>query len=447
MVRMRRPQDEPILAALPSSSGNDDPSQWLDVAFSAPEPPPDWTDELASFADSITPPQLVRIVNLLPLPGHALAIDDPEGIADFVLARAREGVADVFAHEDYGLFTNDDLYENTEGLETEDWARAVAEHQTGIPYTQPAYFYGGGQKAVATAIRDAGRYPLAGQCQQSATTALCLGGWDGGPYGDIGSGIGSQPFCAKLGEGWTPDELKAQSAPGKTGLVLADWSDALWNAIRPGTCLFWSAPCPFTKDGETCGGGKHVVGCGMGSGHVAVVLRKHPSERKWQLWDTTTSFSDPTTHPAAVKGARMLWESHWWGYIPQIMQGGAWHFRGLGHIEGIGRTVVENPRPRGRCRLILRRRKDGALLHRTPWLSMEEENLPISWLLRSMRGVPHFDTIDATWCVDSPGDGPQKPPLPLLDLGCDAKGNAQMRWTPVQGSHKRPLSPALWKDT
>jgi hypothetical protein len=54
---------------------------------------------------------------------------------------------------------------------------------------------------------------------------------------------------------------------------------------------------------------------------TATVIRKHLTDRQWQLWDTTTSFQDPPTTPAAAKGARMLWESHWWS-IPEDADGG-----------------------------------------------------------------------------------------------------------------------------
>jgi hypothetical protein len=411
---------------------------WDEGLFDEPVPPPDWNPAAVPFDDESLPPQIVRTVNQLPIPQHDIAKDDVAKIANFILSRAREGIGDIFAHGDY--------YQ-TEGLVKESsleaFARAIAEHQTGIPYTQPAYFYPGGQKAVARAIGAEGVYPLAGQCQQSATTALCFGGWDGGGYGDVGSDINAQIRAAKLGKGWTPKALAEKCKPGKTGLVLADWPDDLWREVTVGTCIFWSAPCPMTKDGKTCGPEGHVVGCGQGSGHVAVVIRKHPTERKWQLWDTTTSFSDPAAHPAAQKGARMLWESHWWGYIPAALQQGNWPFRGLGSITGIADQLRGPLLPRGRCRLILRRRKDGALLHRSDWISMQEWALPISWLLRSMRGAPHFEEIEPTWCIDSPGYS-GKPAIPLLDCTCDTKGNAKMSWVPAQGSHKRPMAASIW---
>jgi hypothetical protein len=412
---------------------------WEDVDFSEHQPPADWIRGAQSFDDASLPPQIVRTVNVLPIPEHSLDEDDVQGIADFLVERAKEGIGDIFELEDYYQ-----LPEFAEASGAELFARAIAEHQTGIPYTQPVYFYPGGQKAVAAAVASAGRYPLVGQCQQSVTTALCIGGWDGGTYGDIGSSLGAQRYCAKLGKGWTQDDLKARSKRGGSGLVLADWSDELWNEIEVGACLFWSAPCPMTKDGQTCAGSSHVAGCGMGSGHVAMVIRKHPTARKWQLWDTQTSFVDPAAHPAAQSGARMLWESHWWEYVPESVARGAWPFRGIGAIAGIGRDVLSSLAPRGRCRLILRRRSDKTLLHRSEWMSMESEGLPISWLLRSLRGAPHADAIEPTWVIDSPGEDSKKPALPLLDCTCDAKGNAKMAWTPNQGSHQRAIPATVW---
>ena len=394
---------------------------WDDVDPTPAAAPGEWLGHprLAAAADS-PPPQLVRTVNLLDVPEHSLSgPEDVEGIADFLLARAREGLSDLFAHQDYDTCSG----------EGEEWARAIAEHQTGIPYTMPAYFFDGPQSKIARAIVDDGRYPLAGQCQQSVTTALCMGGWDGGAQGDVGAGIDAQPAAAKLGVGWT-----------KVPLVLADWPDDLWDQVTVGACLFWSAPCPMTRNGETCHGSFHVPGCGRGSGHVAMVIRKHPSERKWQLWDTTTSFNDPVTHPAAAKGARMLWESHWWSWITKTLTGGLWQFRGVARMEGLD-TLRAALKPRGRCRLLLRRRRDGKLVYRSAWMSMEQEGLPISWLLRSMRGAPFFDEIEAMWCVNSACDKPTATTpdnRPLLDVFCDARGNARMSWTPLQGLHNRP---------
>ncbi|APR88376.1 hypothetical protein A7982_13725 [Minicystis rosea] len=375
---------------------------WQDMDPTPATPPDEWLARPVMFADDEPPPQLVRTVNLLDVPEHDLSgPEDVEGIADFILSRAKEGIDDIFSHEDYDTESGDD----------EGWARAIAEHQTGIPYTMPAFFYGA-QRQVATALVERGSYPLMGQCQQSVTSALLIGGWDGGAYGDIGAGIDAQPAAAKLGEGWT-DVPK----------VLAEWPDDLWEAVTVGSCLFWSAS----------------GAAGAGSGHVALVIRKHPSERKWQLWDTTTSFNDPTLHPAAAKGARMLWESHWWPFIPKALSNGQWLFRGIARIDGLG-AVRSDLKPRGRARLLLRGRGDGKLLYRSAWMSMEDEGLPISWLLRSLRGAPFHDRIEPTWCVNSLSDKPTANApdnRPLLDITCDPKGHARMAWTPAQGLHNR----------
>jgi hypothetical protein len=395
---------------------------WVDLFPEPAKPPTNWHKHVKKGEPddpNDRPPQLVRTVNLLPVPAHDVTGPDAiDAIADFIMKRARQGIGDIFAHPDYARQSGPG----------EAWARAVAEHQTGIPYTQPAYFYDGGQSGVTKQLVAKGRYPLAGQCQQSVTTALAMAGWDGGKWGDIGSGIDAQPYCASLGQGFT-------DVPS----VLADFSDALWSSIGVGTCLFWSAPCPHSSGGVTCSGGNHAPGCGKGSGHVAMVIRKHPTQRKWQLWDTTTSFNDPLTHAAAQQGARMLWESHWWSWIPQTLSGGAWVFRGIARIDGLGQ-VRPGLKPRGQARLLLRRRSDKKLLFRSSWMSMEKEGLPISWLLRSVRGAPFHTEIEPTWCINSARDvpGPNAPDnRPLLDCTCDDNGNARMSWKPEQGLHNR----------
>lgn len=381
---------------------------WQYLVLSDLELPEGYTSPPENF-DATPPPQLIRTLNMIPAPEHDLrGPDDIDGIADYIFHRSREGVADIFAHEDYAGF---------EGEPTEAWARAIAEHQTGIPYTMPAYFYGA-QKKVASAIHDGGRYPLVGQCQQSVTSALCIGGWDGGAYGDIGAGIDSQPYCASLGQGFTrvPYDLK-------------QWSDELWSDVKVGSCLFWSTEA-------------------RGVGHVAMVIRKHPSDRKWQLWDTTTSFYDPSPHLAATKGAKMLWESHWWDFIPATLSS-SWAFRGIGLIKGLG-SVIKDLKPRGRARLLLRRRSDHKLLFRSEWTDMESARLPISWLLRGLRGAPFSDLVEATFCVDSPPGLTNNFPngAPLLDCLNDAKGNARMTWNWQwkRGYHDRK-DPASWRSS
>ncbi|KYG03831.1 hypothetical protein BE21_49935 [Sorangium cellulosum] len=399
--------------ALPGEGGL---PPWEDVTLDPAEPPDDWLLARGSaFSPADSPPQLVRTVNLLPFPEHDIpSPEHVDRIAELVLARARQGLGDVFAHPDYARLDGP----------AEAFARTVAEHQTGIPYTQPVYFYGP-QPRVAKAIVEAGRYPLVGQCQQAVTTALCFYGWNGGTYGDIGAGLDAHPYCASLGSGWK-----------QVPFALEEWPDELWEQITVGSCLFWSAPCPTTRDGVTCSGAKHAIGCGRGSGHVAMVLRKHPTQRKWQLWDTTTSVNDPGPHAAVAKGSRMLWESHWWSWIPKALSGGAWPFRGIARPGSLG-SLRSQLAPRGRARLLLRRRSDRKLLFRSPWISMEQERLPISWLFRALRGAPFHETIEPTFCVNSASDGPRDN-RPLLDCSCDPRGNATMSWRPSQGLHDRP---------
>src|SRR5689334_21008617 len=69
---------------------------WEDLVFSEPELPDDYTKAPESFEDT-PPPQLVRTINLLPIPEHGVrGPEDVEGIAAHLLARAKEGIADLF---------------------------------------------------------------------------------------------------------------------------------------------------------------------------------------------------------------------------------------------------------------------------------------------------------------------------------------------------------------
>jgi hypothetical protein len=111
-------------------------------------------------------------------------------------------------------------------------------------------------------------------------------------------------------------------------------------------------------------------------------------------------------------------------------------------------NVKTGLRPRGRARLLLVRRSDKKLLFRSEWMDMESGGLPISWLLRGLRGAPFFDRIEATFCVNSPRGQVSRIPkgLPLLDCAVDAKGNARMTWSWQwkQGYHERKNA-ALWE--
>jgi hypothetical protein len=124
-----------------------------------------------------------------------------------------------------------------------------------------------------------------------------------------------------------------------------------------------------------------------------------------------------------------------------------WAFRGIGLIKGLGH-VKQGLRPRGRARLLLQRRSDKKLLLRSEWIDMEATGLPISWLLRGLRGAPFHDQIEATFCVNSPPGQVTSFPkgLPLLDCKVDAKGNACMTWSWQwkQGYHERKDA-AIWQ--
>jgi hypothetical protein len=79
---------------------------------------------------------------------------------------------------------------------------------------------------------------------------------------------------------------------------------------------------------------------------------------------------------------------------------------------------------------------------------MESAGLPVSWLLRGLRGAPFSGSVEATFCVDSPPGLTKNFPggAPLLDCLNDAKGNAKMTWSWQwkQGYHDRKDA-ASWK--
>lgn len=444
--------------------------------------------------DDPEPPQLLRTVNLLPIPACPVKTpSDYEGIAKFIIERAHQGIADIFAHPSYNQCAKNPC---------EDVARAVAEYQTGIPYSMPIYFYDvkNSQKTVCRQLVEEGRVPLAGQCQQSVTSALCIGGWDGNlsskyACGDIGSGIDAAPGVKAMGgRKWEPEDVSSW---------LKGWKDALWNDVPVGTALFWSAPPCTRKDikhvwisesaiqeerdrlgqngtikvkkpqwnpqknksemvevevpnwviGPVQETALHIKACGSGSGHVAMILRKHPKQKKIQLWDTC-GHGNQKMKKAVPSGigpdsSSCLYEGVWADSFAGSLAGGGttWGFRGLALVPVFG-TVRKPLKPRGMCRLLLRRRGDGELLYRSEWIDMEKEHLPISWLLRSLRGAPFCDIIEPTWCVNGKYDDPEKaakgPAPAIMDAKCDASGNAYLHAKMKDRINNRP-KPQDWK--
>ncbi|WP_437813836.1 hypothetical protein [Sorangium sp. So ce1078] len=360
----------------------------------------------ASFADDLAPPRLRRALNDPDLfPDEDGAPDDPQAIALLLLDRARDvaRLARAFEHGAYRRF---------DARAGEAWARAVAEHLTGIPVADPARVYAEGRPAIARALFIEGRVPLAALSEDAVTAALCVGGWDGGRHGDIGRGLVGLERCRELGEAIPSADVPELLRP------FQEWGDALWDRVAPGACLFWE-------------------GATAGAGRVAIVLRKHDggAQRALQLWGTPglseVRAGDPAEPEALVEGEL-------WTRLPDPLETGteALRFCGVGLLPDLG-AVRADLRPRGRARLILRRRSDGELLYRSAWLSMEAEGLSIARLLGSLRGSPRAAEIEAVWRVHSLCLTPT-PDVPdsvfLLECAATKRGRAELRVAPDRGA-------------
>jgi len=182
--------------------------------------------------------------------------------------------------------------------------------------------------------------------------------------------------CQNLGEALARREHPELLTPFEA------WDGALWDRIGTGACLFWA-------------------GATEGSGRVAMVLRKHAGEgrRAVQLWGTVGLEEAREGEPGEPLS---LAEGGVWTRIPEVLETGteALRFCGIGILPELG-SVRTDLRPRGRCRLLLRRRPDRELLYRSAWLSMEAERLSVARLLASLRGGAHAREIEATWIVHS----------------------------------------------
>jgi hypothetical protein len=350
-----------------------------------------------SFGD-VEPPRLLTALNDPDmLPPEAGEPDDPQAIADLLLDRARDGarLARVFAHPSYSAF---------DGRDGETWARAVAENLAGIPIADPVAFYAEGRPAIASALFVEGRVPLAALSEHAVTAALCAGGWDGGRYGDVGCGTAGLARCDGI--------IAASDTPALTG-PFATWDAALWDRIGAGACLFWS-------------------GATAGAGRVAVVIRKlgDADRRAIQVWGTVGG-GEGSTEP------EVLGEGDVWTRIPERIDTGmeTFHFAGIGLHGPLG-DVRSDLRPRGRCRLILRRRADGEIVYRSAWISMTAEGLSIARLLASLRSSPHAKEIEAAWrvrslCLTPTAEVPDG--AFLLDCAAGKWGRVAVRLDPLAG--------------
>ncbi len=323
------------------------------------------------------PPQFLEAVNLMPIPNSGIAsATDIAGIARFVGQRAKQGIADVFASPHYNTIADSPA---------ERIARAVAEYQTGIPYTMPCYFYKGGQKGAFKLIKEQGHLPLAGQCQQSVSTVLGMIGWDGGFAGDIGSGTGTpSAFRGGSARFWKPSEVPSS---------YEKWSETMWNEVKVGTCFMW-AKTP-------------------GIGHIAVITRKHPTKRAVQTWDTCGT----ATPPGVARGT--LRESGWLTTLRRHCGG---PFLGLGCFTNLTQLKHASYKPRGEARLAIWQRGGDQVHYASDWLDITAKHLPTTWMLRSLRGAPFFPELVCAWLIR----GTNK--KPLLTLYVNKEGQACVSW-------------------
>jgi hypothetical protein len=346
------------------------------------------------------------------LPPEAGEPGDPQGIADLLLERARDGtrLARVFAHTPFHVF---------EGEEGEAWARAVTEHMVGIPIADPARFYAEGRPAIARSLLVEGRVPLAALSEDAVTAALCAGGWDGQPGDGLDGGAKGLARCREIGDAIAYDARPNLLDP------LIDWEGALWERIGPGACLFWAGSAGST-------------------GRVAVVLRKleEGDVRALQVFGTLASEESSDPH--------VLSESELWTRIPSSIETELerFTFAGVGFPCGIG-AVRTDLRPRGRCRLLLRRRADGALLYRSAWISMEAEGLGVARLLCSLRSAPRADEIEAAWRVHSLCLTPTaEVPDSAFLLSCVAgkRGRVELHLVDPAGGDPHAIAPGAFID-
>lgn len=320
------------------------------------EAPPEEKKEDAPPPDAKLAPKVLRTLNTMEVPA---AEGDAKAMAEYVLRRAQEAPADVFSAPDYGVMP---------ASPDEQWARAVAEHLTPLPYFMPQWFHSNWAKHLL----ETGEYPMVGQCQQSVSTALLFHGWEGKPFAELDCSQNTGALFKQKGELFKP------ASP-----LVTQWSEDDWKRLKPGSCLLWGQPDPKSN-----------------SGHIAIVLRKHPTERKFQLWDTggaSVRFQHQDDEPPAVQGTKGgSYEESWHQTIPGATNA---PLIGIGNMPlGAVRTDLK---ARGVARLLVRSRADSKVLYRSKWIRMDQKGLTKLRLLRSLRGAPGSATLEARWCLNA----------------------------------------------
>jgi len=349
-AKQAAPQD--VLIDAPVEAAKDEKKDAPPEEKKPDAPPPD--PKLA--------PKVLRTLNALPAP---VGPGDAKAMVAYVLKRAQEAPSDIFAAPDYATMPM---------TPDEQWARALAEHFTPLPYFMPQWFH----SDWASHMLETGEYPMVGMCQHSVSTALMVHGWPGymgwtkKQMGEIDCSQNTAALFKQKGELWKP---KVSSC--------ASWSEEDWKRLKPGSVFLWGQDDPKSN-----------------SGHVAIVLRIHPTERKFQAWDTggaSVRMAHADDEPAAVQGTKGgSYEESWHDKVA---------FATNAPLIGIGSfpmgAVRTDLKALGVARLLVRQRSDKKVLYRSAWIRMDLKGLTKLRLLRSLRGAPGSGELEARWLLNA----------------------------------------------
>ncbi len=307
----------------------------------------------------------------------------------------------------------------------EDWARAIAELLTAVPYHGPGQNYLSGSHEDHVVLRkmydqDDPAIPVMGACQQLCSIAAISQGLAGkGPNGEL----------SDITIGTEADSLKTN------GLTAAGTNSAL--PIFKGDGCFKSEKAnqgaasalkAGARQGSSFGG--YLKTNDGPSPHIAFVVRANPAFETLQFFDTGgLNIQDRPDKPLALALQPDFRTIREYQFTESISFGHS--FNGMGVLPPKGdatlqtcATALRKMRPLGLARLLLARSPEAAnsgsshsastpvefgdLLYISPLLCMYEpkqgsiHNFYASKLLWSLRGLPGFERLRAFWSVFVP---------------------------------------------
>jgi hypothetical protein len=301
------------------------------------------------------------------------------------------------------------LYRSAVGGSDEPWIRDVVEHLTGSPYKRSQLAYGGGGSGWRDHLRTTGHYPVCNVCDQLSSVIQWRRGVEE-RYVDLGIPAHKNHYR-------------------DSGAVLYEsYDEALSNVTewaRSGATIFLESNPPGRDTGASS------------PRHETTILRAKGSgdSLKVQLFDYGGNLSGP----GAMRGyvgtlAPVAQESGWIAPAHAIGLLGQERFMAVGwrpYRDDAARRLQD---PIGNVTLVLTQVDGGSELRRLTHSDLHGSSgaagpqtiLPLTHYLCALSGMPHADSIKASFQIESVlAFSPGGSVTALVDIETDASGSVQ----------------------